>query len=115
MKIGIDTFACDGGKSAVGVYLSHILKRFPPSGAGFELFGWDFDRFAYNEAAPDAEFIPKCSVNGQTANSIWHLVRYPKFARSRTWDACFFPAANKSLSGKSPCPSIGVVHDMAAW
>jgi glycosyltransferase involved in cell wall biosynthesis len=115
MKIGIDTFACNGGKSAIGVYLSNLLKRIPPSGENFELFGWEFDRFAYTEAAPDMEFIPKCTINGRTANSIWHLNKYPDFARSRAWNACFFPAAHKCLPYKSPCPSVGVVHDMTAW
>ena len=115
MKIGIDTFACDGGSSAVGSYLNQLLRRIPPSEANVELFGWDFDRFAFNEAAPDMEFISRCSINGRTANSLWHMTRFPKFAESRSWDACFFPSAHKCLPYKSPCPSIGVVHDMARW
>ena len=115
MKIGIDTFACDSGKSAIGAYLMQILKRIPPSGANFELFGWEYDCFAYSEAAPDMEFIPQCSVNGRAANFFWHVLRYPKFAGSRDWDACFFPAAHKRLPAKSPCPTVGVVHDMAPW
>ncbi|GHV62140.1 mannosyltransferase [Spirochaetia bacterium] len=115
MKIGIDTFACDGGRSGVGVYLTQLLKRIPPSGAHYELFGWDFDRFAYSEAAPDMEFVPRCSINGRTANSIWHLVNYPKLAEFRSYDACFFPAAHKQPPRSSPCPTIGTVHDMAAY
>jgi len=115
MKIGIDTFACDSGKSAIGAYLMQILKRIPPSGANFELFGWGYDCFAYSEAAPDMEFIPRCSISGRAANFFWHVVRYPQLAQNRTWDACFFPAAHKRLPAKSPCPTVGVVHDMAPW
>jgi glycosyltransferase involved in cell wall biosynthesis len=115
MKIGIDTFACDGGKSAVGVYVTQILKRIPPSGVKGELFGYDFDRFAYTEAAPDMEFIARCAVQGRFANAVWHVGKYPGFARDRAWDACFFPAAHKRLPFKSPVPAIGVVHDMTAW
>ncbi|AEF80256.1 glycosyltransferase family 4 protein [Leadbettera azotonutricia] len=115
MRIGVDTFACDSGKSAVGSYLIQLLKRIPPSGANYELFGYDYDRFAYSEAAPNMEFIPRCSVNGKIANSLWHIFKYPEFVQSRGWDACFFPAAHKRLPYKSPCPSIGAVHDMAAW
>ena len=115
MKIGIDTFACDSGQSAIGAYLMHLLKRIPPSGAKCELFGWEFDRFVYSEAAPDMEFISRCSIKGRYANSVWHVVRYPKFAQNRAWNACFFPAAHKGLPVKSPCPTIGVVHDMAPW
>lgn len=115
MKVGIDTFACDGGKSGVGTYLAQFLKRIPPSGALFELFGWDFDRFAYSEDAPGLAFIPQCFVNGRTANALWHLYKYPQFARARSYEACFFPAAHKRLPYKSPCPTIGAVHDMAVY
>ncbi len=115
MKIGIDTFSCDGGKSAVGAYLFNILKRVPPSGALFELFGWEFDRFAYSESVPNFEFVSQCAVNGRFSNLAWHLSQYPAFAKKRGYDACFFPAAHKRLPYKSPCPSVGTVHDMAAF
>ena len=115
MKIGIDTFACYGGNSGLGAYLTNLLKRIPPSGANYELFGWEYDRFAYSEAAPEMEFIPQCSVSGRYVNSLWHVFQYPKFAERRAWNACFFPAAHKRLPVKSPCPTIGVVHDMSPW
>ena len=115
MKIGIDTFTSQGGKSGVGTYLTQVLKRIPPAGALFELFGWEYDRFAYSEYAPNNEFISRCIVNGRTANAIWHLFRYPEFAKKRSYNACFFPAAHRQPPYKSPCPTIGVVHDMAAY
>ena len=115
MKIGIDTFACDGGKSAVGNYLVQLLKRIPPSGDMFELFGWEFDRYAYSDAAPNMEFIPRCSIQGKTVNSVWHLLRYPQLARSRAWDACLFPVAQHCVPNRSPCPAIGVIHDTSPW
>jgi glycosyltransferase involved in cell wall biosynthesis len=115
MKIGVDTFACDGVKPGVGMYLSQFLKHIKPSDALFELFGWEYDRYTFSEAAPSFEFIPQCSVQGRTANSLWHMYKYPKFAVLRKFDACFFPAANRSLPYKSPCPAIGVVHDMSAY
>jgi glycosyltransferase involved in cell wall biosynthesis len=115
MKIGIDTFASQGGKSGVGTYLTQVLKRIPPSGALFELFGWEYDQFAYSEYAPNYDFISQCSVNGKTANAIWHLRKYPEFAKNRSYNACFFPAAHRQPPYKSPCPTVGVVHDMAAY
>ena len=93
----------------------NILKRIPPSGANFELFGWEYDRFAYSEAAPDLEFISRCKITGSYANYLWHAFRYPKLAQSRSWKGCFFPAAHKRLPVTSPCPSVGVIHDMAPW
>ena len=70
MKIGIDTFAYDGGKSDLGEYITQILKRIPPSGDLYELFGWEFDRFAFSETAQQCEFIPQCFVSGETANAL---------------------------------------------
>ncbi|MCL2214251.1 MAG: glycosyltransferase family 4 protein [Treponema sp.] len=116
MKIGLDTFACDGGKSGVGMYLTQFLKNIPPSGeALFELFGWEYERYTYSDVASQFEYIPQCSIHGKTANSLWHIFKYSRFASSRQYNACFFPAAHKYLPYESPCPSIGVVHDMAAY
>jgi glycosyltransferase involved in cell wall biosynthesis len=115
MKVGIDTFDCDSGLSGVGVYISQLMKRIKPSGDRYELFGWSLDRYAYSEMAPDLEFISQCRLSGKTANALWHIYRYPAFARERKYDGCFFPAAHKQLPQSSPCPSVGVVHDMAAF
>jgi len=115
MKIGINTFACNGGKSGVGMYLTQLLKRIKPSDALFELFGWEYDRYTYSDIAPNMEFIPQCSIHGKTVNSLWHIFKYKEFASLRKFDACFFPAAHRHLPFRSPCPTIGVVHDMAAY
>jgi glycosyltransferase involved in cell wall biosynthesis len=116
MKVGIDSFACDGGKTGVGAYLTQLLKRIPPSGALFEIFGWEFDRYVYNDAAPNLEFVSRCSLNGKTANSLWHLFKYEEFAKSRNYNVCFFPAAHRlAAPRRSPCPTVGTVHDMAAY
>jgi len=115
MKIGIDTFACDSGRSGVGMYLSAILRRIPPSGALFELFGWDYDRYSFSDFAPNLDFVSRCSISGKTANALWHMYKYPDFVKSRSYGACFFPAAHKQPPYKSPCTTIGVVHDMSAY
>jgi glycosyltransferase involved in cell wall biosynthesis len=114
MRIGIDTFASAGGRSGIGVYLSELLKRLP-RGAEFELFGWDYDRYVYAEAAPGSNYMSRCRFNGRTANTLWHLLRYNKLALERAYKACFFPAAHRRIPRHSVCPAIGTVHDMAAY
>ncbi|GHV84684.1 mannosyltransferase [Spirochaetia bacterium] len=115
MKIGIDTFASAGGRSGIGVYLMQLLQRIPPSGEQFELFGWDIDRYVYGGAARNCEYVSRCRFNSRTANTLWHLFRYPEFALARGYGACFFPAAHRRIPPLSPCFSIGTVHDMAAY
>lgn len=115
MKIGIDTFACNVGISGVGVYLTQILKRIPLSGAVYELFGWEFDRFAFADTADKIDFISAGRISGKTANSLWHIFKFPKFAQARKYEVCFFPAAHRRLPHRFPCASVGTVHDMAAY
>ncbi|MDR2802968.1 MAG: glycosyltransferase, partial [Treponema sp.] len=116
MKVGIDTFGCNAGISGVGVYLQQILKRIPLSGALFELFGWEYERYIFKEAAEKGlNFVARCGISGNTANLLWHIFKYPKFALERSYDVCFFPAAHRRLPSKSPCLTVGTVHDMAAY
>ncbi|MDR0409583.1 MAG: glycosyltransferase family 4 protein [Spirochaetaceae bacterium] len=116
MKIGIDTFGCNAGISGVGVYLQQMLKHISLSSALFELFGWEYDRYIFKEAAEKGlEFVARCRVSGDMSNLLWHIFEYPKFALERAYTVCFFPAAHRRLPEKSPCPTVGTVHDMSAY
>lgn len=115
MKIGIDTFACDGGLSGIGVYLLQVLRRLPRSEGRIELFGFEFERYAYAEVASEFEYVNAGRRTGSGANALWHLYRYPDFAAKRGYDVVFFPAANRRLPRRSPCPTVGTVHDLAAY
>ncbi|MCX7655180.1 MAG: glycosyltransferase family 4 protein [Treponemataceae bacterium] len=115
MRIGIDTFGCDSGESGIGVYLKYLLRYLPRGTARYELFGWEFDRYVFSDVAEDLEFISQSFSTGRTANSLWHIFRYPEFARQRGYEVCFFPAANRCLPWKSPCPTVGTVHDLGAY
>ena len=114
MKIGIDTFASSGGRSGIGVYLMELLKRLPKT-AEFELFGWDYDRYVYADAAPGRNYVSRCRFNGRTANTLWHLLRYNNLVYSQGYTSCFFPAAHRRIPHHSPCQTIGTVHDMAGY
>ncbi len=115
MKVGIDSFACSGGRSGVGIYLYQLLKNFPRDRGSLELFGWEFDRYAYSEAAEDIPYMAQGARSGTLSNSLWHIIKYPDFVRRQGYDVAFFPAADRRLPRRSPCPSIGTVHDMAAY
>ncbi|MDR2864393.1 MAG: glycosyltransferase family 4 protein [Spirochaetaceae bacterium] len=115
MKIGIDTFACNVGISGTGVYLTQILKRISSPDVFYELFGWEFDRFSFANLSKQLDFIPVGRISGKTANSLWHIFKFPHFAESRAYNACFFPVAHRRLPSTFPCYSVGTVHDMAAY
>jgi glycosyltransferase involved in cell wall biosynthesis len=91
------------------------LRRIPPSGDRYEIFGWEYDRYAFVNDAPDMEFVSSCRINGKSSNALWHVYRYPAFAKKRGYNACFFPAAHRQPPSYSPCPTVGTVHDLAAY
>lgn len=97
------------------MYLTQLIKRIPASGVQYELFGWDYDRFFFSNAAKTMHFVPQGKIRGDTANLLWHILKYPAFARDSRFDVCFFPVAHKRLPYKSPCPAVGTVHDLAAY
>lgn len=118
MKIGIDTFACGGGSSGAGAYLKEILQRWPASETRYTLFGWEYDKYVYDdvtEKLTGCEFVPRCKFRGRTASQLWHFWKYPDFANILAFNACFFPAAHQELPVASRCPTVGTVHDMAAF
>jgi glycosyltransferase involved in cell wall biosynthesis len=118
MKIGIDPFACEGGSSGSGAYLREILKRWRASETSYTFFGWEYDKYTYDDVTEKlggCEFVSRCKFKAKTASQLWHFLKYPDFAKILNFNACFFPAAHREVPGFSPCPTVGTVHDMAAY
>ena len=118
MFIGIPTFGTDHGKSGIGSYLRELLVRFDAltedSGYTFELVGPKEDADYYLKglthigwyAVEDADRNP-------IHNFFWNQVKLPPLVHQRGYDLVFFPAANRRLSGRLNCPTVGTVHDLA--
>jgi glycosyltransferase involved in cell wall biosynthesis len=118
MKIGIDTFACEGGSSGAGTYLNEMLRHWRATENRYTLFGWEDDKFTYTEHTEKlgaCEFVARCRLKGNTASQLWHFLKYPDFARVLNLNVCFCPAAHREVPGFSPCATVGTVHDMAAY
>ena len=53
MKLGIDTFDCDHGKSGQGSYVLSLVRNIPQcDDLEFELFGEEHDRYVYTKDNP---------------------------------------------------------------
>jgi glycosyltransferase involved in cell wall biosynthesis len=115
MKIGVDTFGCNIGTSEVGVYVLEVLQRARRQDCLCELFGWEFDRYAYAGVSDTMDFVPVGRISGKMANSLWHVFSFQRFCVERGYSVCFFPAAHRRLPARFPCFSVGTVHDLAAY
>jgi glycosyltransferase involved in cell wall biosynthesis len=119
MKIGIDTFGCDHGRSGVGTYLTSLCAHLPESRAGtdggfaFELFGPEMDRYTYNSETAlryEGVSVPDTLVHER----LWHIFRARAFVKKARYDCVFFPAGSRTLARVKSVPSVAVVHDVVS-
>ena len=109
MKFAVDTFACDGGKSGFGSYLTNLAANLPADGAEQGvLFGAAADRYTYSSELPFLEVRCGESIN---AKRFWHNFSSTAFYKKNAIDAVLYPAAARLLPGRFPVPGAAVLHD----
>ncbi|MBQ0039322.1 MAG: glycosyltransferase family 4 protein [Treponema sp.] len=112
MKIGIDTFGLEHGKSGFGSYLLSLLKCLPDTGeAKIELFGPESDRYAYssNRAFDYNGIEIKDSIASEMK---WHRSKADKFCRRNNYDVVFYTEGSRMVPSKAKCPSVAVVNSI---
>ena len=109
MKFGIDTFACDSGKSGFGSYLLNLAANLPAKeGVEYTLFGSPLDRYTYSANVPFCEVHCGDSMNAQRW---WHNFSAPSFYKKHGINAVLYPAATRLLPGGFKTPGVAVLHD----
>ncbi len=115
IKVGITSFGTDGGKSGIGSYMFELIQRFDKiEGFSFELIGPQADADYYLKGTSNIKFFPVEGADGSPIkNYFWNQQKLPGICKERGYDLLFLPAANRRLTGKAPCPTVGTVHDLA--
>ncbi len=112
MKVGIDTFGCDHGRSGIGSYLSSLTQNFKNSEKiQFELFGAEIDRYTYareNNLQFESILLPDTSYS----EKFWHRFACNSFALRQNYDVMLFPASSYALPSNFKVPSVAVVNDI---
>ena len=116
MRVGLPSFGADGGKSGIGSYLYELIKRFDTQKEfRFELIGPKSDADHFLSGTKNIDFFPVEGADGSPIqNYFWNQNRLPGICSQRGYDLLFLPAANRRLTGKAPCPTVGTVHDLAS-
>ncbi len=112
MKVGIDTFGCDGGRSGLGSYLMSLVPNLPEDpDIEYELFGPEVDRYTYSG---DRGFSYK-SVNVPDSLNIerlWHVCCSNSLAKKNDYDVVLFAAATKLLPLRFKKKNVAVVNEI---
>jgi len=114
VRIGIDAFGCDHGRSGIGSYLHSLVHNLPDSEARIELFGPELDRYTYTSGIDSLGYSGVPVSDSLLAERLWHLVRFPSFVRRQKYDAVLFPAGGKLLPLIYDRPSVVVVQEIVS-
>ncbi len=112
MKIGIDAFGCDHGRSGVGSYILSLVRNLPQNDAIIDLFGPELDRYTYTSGQEKASYSGLSVSDSLLAERVWHLLHYPRFVTKQKYDAVLFPAGVRLLPAFFEVPSVVVVQDI---
>jgi glycosyltransferase involved in cell wall biosynthesis len=114
MKIGIDTFGCEHGRSGIGSYLTSISQNFQNTEESqFELFGAEIDRYTYGRDS-NIGFEPVLLPDTARAEKAWHILLCNAFAKRQKYDAMLFPASSYAMPLVFSIPSVAVVNDIVS-
>lgn len=111
MKIGIDTFCCDHGRSGTGIYLYYLVSALGKIGGNeYVLFGSGIDRYTYSaeSAMPFVEVKVPDSIR---AELFWHRFLSKRFYKAQGFDAVLYPAASRILPSTFSVPGAAVIND----
>lgn len=112
MKIGIDAFGCDHGRSGFGSYILSLVHNLPDSGFDIELFGPELDRYTYTSGLDSVGYSGVSIPDSFFAERLWHTAGFPSFVRKRKYNALLFPAGIRLLPFSFSVPSAVLVQDI---
>jgi len=112
LKIGINTFGCDHGRSGIGSYVLSLVRNLPDSGDSIELFGPELDRYTYSSGLDSVSYMGVPVADSLLSERLWHFTGFNSFVRKQKYEAVLFPAGVKLLPLKFEVPSVVVVQDI---
>ncbi len=115
MKIGIDVFGCEHGKSGLGSYVTSLVKNLPfDEDCTYELFGHEIDRYTFDSGDGRATFVGIDIPDNPKAEKLWHTFKLKAFVIKQKYDAVLFPSGSPPGHIISKIPTVVVVHDIVS-
>ena len=121
MKIGIDVFCSDHGRSGIGSYIHSFVKNLylikdneKYSNIDFEMFGSELDRFTFDSGALQIDYKGINISDTISAERAWHIFKLNKFAKKNKYDYVLYPAGSRMLPLSFSTKGIAVVNDVVS-
>jgi glycosyltransferase involved in cell wall biosynthesis len=113
MKVGIDAFGCDHGRSGIGSHLRSLVANLPPDPhLQFELFGPEVDRYTYTSDRRDIAYRSLHTFGGILANNLWHQFSINSVLQRGKYDVALYPAASRLIPQSFKVPGVAIISDV---
>jgi glycosyltransferase involved in cell wall biosynthesis len=101
MKVGIDVFGCNHGRSGIGSYLRSLVATLPAdTHLQFELFGPEADRYTYTSSRRDIGYR---SMHQFSVNRMLKRISY---------DVALYPTVSRVIPSTFNVPGVAVVNEV---
>ncbi|MEL3905443.1 MAG: glycosyltransferase family 1 protein [Treponema sp.] len=112
MKIGINTFGCDHGRSGIGAYILSLVHNLPKTEHKIQLFGHELDKYTYTSGVEGIQFAGVSISDTLFAEKTWHNLFFNNFARKQKYDIALFPSGTKVLPIRLETPAVLVMQNI---
>lgn len=117
MNVGFLTAGCDGGRSGIGQYARELLTRFSgTANDSVDVIAPQGEDDAWMRDLPGTthSVIP-AAFRSPLASVVWTQTGLPLVSARHRHDVLFLPAANRRVPLVTGTPTVGTVHDLAAF
>lgn len=115
MKIGIDSFGCEHGRSGIGSYLRSLIASLPDNPSmTYEIFGPEMDRYTYTSGIGRILYEGLPVPDSLAAERFWHTFNLKNFALKQKYDVMLFPAGARLLPQSFRVPGVAVINDIVS-
>lgn len=111
MKIGINSFGCNHGRSGIGSYILSIVQNLPKTEDEIELFGHELDRYTYTSNT-QVSFTGISIADTDTAEKFWHFKNLNGFIKKQKYELVLFPTGIDFLPARFAVPSVLVIQKL---
>ena len=112
MKIGIDTFGCDHGRSGIGAYILSLVHNLPETEHTIQLFGHELDKYTYTSGVEGVKYTCVSVGDSSFAEQTWHRLSFNTFAHKQNYDIVVLPSGTKLLPMRFEVPAVLVMQNI---
>lgn len=112
MKIGINAFGCNHGRSGVGAYVYSLMHNLPQMQHTVQVFGPQFDKYIYTSDLDPSLYEGVTLDDTDFTEKMFVKMGLNQFAAKMGYDAVLFPSGITSLPISFSKPAFLVVQNL---